>query len=177
MPGKHEKTLRQLNEEAEGYARFCFDPDEQRRWREGVGKPGSTSYAVVVANRFVPLESVPASAAVLRRYGRGTNLATAELQTLRQYLDEIDGSLKRLHSALVAGEAIPVVRATGEALPTWPAVGVAESEDALRSLSLLMLQFERIRRKRISWNRAEGSTYPIATNDGMYFLIDCARYG
>lgn len=175
MPEKHEKTLRRLNVEAERYAKFCFDPEEQRQWRESVGNAQGTSYAVVAVNRFVPLDSVPQTVPVLRRYGRGTNLDAAELQTLKDYWHEIDDGLKQLHKLLVDGEPIPAVQSTATALRTWPAVGVAESEDALRSL--LMLQFERIRQKRISWDRADGSTYPTPTRDGMYLMIDWARHG
>jgi len=175
MPEKHEKTLRQLNAEAERYAKFCFDPEERRRWQQGVGKPGGTSYAVVAVNRFLPLESMPGSVLVLRRYGRGTSLDAAELQTLKNYWHEIDDGLKELHKLLVDGEPISAVQAAAAALRTWPAVGVAQSEEALRSL--LILQFERIRGKRIPWGQADGSTYPTPTRDGMYLLIDWARHG
>ena len=175
MPEKHEKTLRHLNVEAERYAKFCFDPEQQRRWRESVGKPDGASYAVVAANRFLPLDGIPESAQSLRRYGRGTDPDVTDLRTLQAYWREIDDSLKRLHESLAGGEPIPAVQATAAALPTWPAVGVAASEDVLRSL--LLLQFERMRQKRISWNLADGSTYPIATPDGVYLLIDWARHG
>jgi hypothetical protein len=118
---------------------------------------------------------MPESVPVLRRYGRGTNLDSIELQVLKDYWHAIDDGLKQIHKLLVDGEPIPVVQATATELSTWPAVGVAESEDTLRSL--LMLQFERIRQKRISWNLADGSTYPMPTRDGMYLLIDWARHG
>lgn len=175
MPEKHEKTLRQLNVEAECYAKFCFDPEERRRWQESVGNPKGTQYAVMAVNRFLPLDGMPESVLVLRRYGRGTTLDTVELQTLKDYWQKIDDGLKRLHKLLVEGEPISDVKAAAAALRTWPAVGVAESEDALRSL--LMLQFERMRQKRISWDQADGSTHSTATRDGMYLLIDWARHG
>jgi hypothetical protein len=175
MPEKHEKTLRQLNVEAERYAKFCFDPQERRKWQESVGNPNGASYAVLAVNRFLPLDSLPESVLILRRYSRGTNLDAADLQTLRDYWHAIDDGLKRLHKLLVEGEPVPAVKANAATLRTWPAVGLAESEDALRSL--LMLQFERIRQKRISWDRADGSTYPTPTRDGMYLLIDWARHG
>lgn len=130
---------------------------------------------MVVSNRFVPIEIIPAVAHVLHRYGRGTNLDAAELQTLEEYWGEIDRAVKRLHELLVDGEAASVVQAIAKTLPTWPALGVAESEESL--LSLLTLQFERIRQKRISWTLADGSTYPTPTRDGMYLLIDWARHG
>ena len=130
---------------------------------------------MVAVNRFLPLDYVPLSAQVLRRYGRGINPDPTDLQTLETYWREIDTSLKRLHDLLAGGEPVPMVRTTAAALPTWPAVGVAESEEALRSL--LMLQFERIRQKRISWNRADGSTYPFAAPGGLCLLIDWARHG
>jgi hypothetical protein len=175
MPEKHEKTLRQMIVQAERYAKFCFDPEERRRWRESIGKPGGSSYAVVAANRFVPLDCIPESVLVLRRYGRGTNPDATQLQTLKDHSHKIDESLKRLHKLLVAGEPILTVQAAAAALPTWPAVGVAGSEGALRSL--LVLQFERLRQKRISWNQADGSTYPMGTRGGLYLLIDWARHG
>lgn len=112
---------------------------------------------------------------MLRRYARGTNPDDTESQTLKDSWREIDDGVKRLHKLLVDGESFAAVQAIAAALPTWPAVGVAESEDALQSL--LMLQFERIRQDRISWNLADGSTYPTPTHDGMYLLIDWARHG
>ncbi|HEV7300114.1 MAG TPA: hypothetical protein VGN72_12165 [Tepidisphaeraceae bacterium] len=173
MPAKHEKTLRQLNVDADRYAKFCFDPQEQRRWRESVGRPDSVSHAVVVANRFVPLDAMPDSVPVLRRYARGRNPDATELQTLKDYWREIDDGLRQLHKLLGDGEPVSVVQATASALRTWPSVGVATSEDELRAL--LMLQFERMRQKRISWDQADGSTYPLRTRDGMYLLIDWGR--
>src|SRR5687768_12246370 len=97
MPKETGSTLRLLNVQAERYAKFYFDPEQQRRWREGVGKADRTRYAVLVANRFLPVDSIPDSASVLRRYGRGANLEPAELHTLHHYRRALDDSLQRLH--------------------------------------------------------------------------------
>jgi hypothetical protein len=173
MARKHEATLRQLNERATDYARFCFNEHERRRWLASVGKQGGTAYAVLVVNRFVPLDAMPAATPVIRRWGRGMNVDAADLLTLRQYWAALDAAAERLHQSLVAGDASPAVRASAVASPTWPAVGIGDTEEALRSL--LMLQFERIRQARISWATADGSTCPTPTRDGMCLIIDWAR--
>ena len=112
---------------------------------------------------------------MLHRYGRGVHFDASEHQALKEYWEVLDGALQRLHTSLVEGESVSAVEATAAALQSWPAVGVAQSEEAMRSL--LMLQFERMRQKRIAWNLADGSTYPTRTRDGMYLLIDWARHG
>lgn len=175
MPEKHERTLRQLGEQAVRYARFYFDPAERARWRATVDTSGDASYAVLLVNRFVPADSMTATASMLRRFVRGTHLYEPETQLLQAYWGALDASKKQLHTSLVAGDPTLAVQATASALPTWPAVGLARSEDEMRSL--LVLQFERIRQNRIPWRGADSHTYPIDTRGGIYVLVDWFWHG
>jgi hypothetical protein len=52
---------------------------------------------------------------------------------------------------------------------------VAESESEMRSL--LMKQFEAIRRSDVTWRCVDSSTYPTPKPDGIYVLVDWFWHG
>jgi hypothetical protein len=170
-------SLNQLSGEATRYAEFYFDPVEQAGMLEQAGRPVDADYAVLVMNRFVPIEWVPDSAAVVRKFvlGSGNALDPAEKATLEEYWGELESSVEELSAMFEAGEPTASVKAAARGQQTWPAVGVAESEAEMRSL--LMTQFEAIRRSGIHWRCVDSSTYPQPKPDGIYVLIDWFWHG
>jgi hypothetical protein len=74
-----------------------------------------------------------------------------------------------------AGEPTASVKAAAQGKQTWPAVGVAESEADMRSL--LMTQFEAIRRRDVAWRCVDSSTYPTPKPNGIYVVIDWFWHG
>lgn len=168
------KSLRQLSGEATRYAEWYFDPAEQVRMLQQEGRPVDGDYALLVMNRFVPIDWVPDSATILRRFVRGT-LAPAEMKTVKEYWGKLESTIKELGAMFEAGEPTAHVKAAARDRRTWPAVGVAESETELRSL--LMTQFEAIRRGDIAWQCVDSSTYPRPKPDGIYVLVDWFWHG
>lgn len=170
------KLLDQLSGEATRYAEFYFDPVEQARMLEQEGRPVDADYAVLVMNRFVPIDWVPDSATVLRKFVRGGNsLDAAEEETLKEYWHELESTVKELSAMFEAGEPTANVKAAARRQQTWPAVGVAESEAEMRSL--LMTQYEAMCRSDVAWQRVDSSTYPRLKPDGIYVLIDWFWHG
>ena len=171
------KSLNQLAGEAARYAGFYFDPVQQAEMLEQAGRPVDADYAVLVMNRFVPIDWVPNSVSVLRRFvrGGGNALDPAEMETLKEYWRELDSATKELSAMFEAGEPTASVKAAARGHQTWPAVGVAESEAEMRSL--LMTQYEAIRRSDVTWQCVDSSTYPTPKPDGIYVLIEWFWHG
>jgi hypothetical protein len=169
------KSLDHLAGEATRYAEFYFDPVEQARMLEEQGRPVCGDYAILVKNRFVPIDRVPDSAAVLRKFVRGNALDAAEMETLTEYWRELESAVEELSAMFERGEPTAIVKAASRGKQTWPAVGVAESKADMRSL--LMTQYEAIRRCDVAWRCVDSGTYPMPKPDGIYVLIDWFWHG
>jgi hypothetical protein len=169
--------LHQLAGEAARYAAFYFDPAEQAQMLVDHDRPVDADYAVLVVNRFVPIDWVPGIVPVLRTFTRrgGNALTPEEMATLKDHWRELDASVKALSDVFRAGEPTAAVQAKARADQTWPAVGVAGSEEDLRAL--LMTQFETLRRADVSWRCVDSSTYPTPKPDGIYVLVDWFWHG
>ena len=177
MANARGKSLDQLASEATRYAECCFDPVQQAEMLEQEGRSVDADYAVLLKNRFVPIDWVPDSTTVLRTFvrGGGDALDAAEMETLKEYWRELESAVKELSAMFEAGEPTASVKAAARGRQTWPAVGVAESEAEMRSL--LMTQFETIRRNDIAWQCVDSSTYPRPKPDGIYVVIDWFWHG
>src|SRR5687767_7200852 len=105
MPYPRGKSLKQLAGEAVRYAEAYFDPTEQAETLEQVGRPVDGDYVVLVMNRFVPIEWLPDSAAVLRKFVRwsANGLDATGMNVLREYWRELDSAVKTLATAFEAG--------------------------------------------------------------------------
>jgi hypothetical protein len=167
MATHHDKTLRQLAADADRYAGFYFDPAEQARMLTEQDRPVDGAYVVVAQNQFVPLNRT--SAAVLRKFVRGTDLDPSEQRDLENYWQTLNASARELTTALEAGKPIPDVHARARKQQTWPAVGMATTEDEMRAL--MMEQFEEIRQARIAWQAVDSSTYPTRMPNGIYVYV------
>lgn len=171
------KTLKQLSGEAARYAEFYFDRANQVRMWEDAGCPVDADYAVLAMNRFIPIDWVPASAAMLRKFVRGgtSGFDESENDALKEYWRELEAVTATLSTAFEAGEPTAAVKATARGQPTWPAVGVADSEVDMRAL--LMEQFELLRLHRVEWQCVDSSTCPHPKPDGIYVVVDWFWHG
>ena len=157
MPSKHPPTPRHLKEKAARYAKFYFDPVERARILTELGHSSTALYVVLAVNNFTPLPALPGCAAMLRRFVRGMKLNQMETQLLDEYWHYVGSAHGHLLEMLGAGQPIAAVKSAGSRMETWPAVGLAESEQELSSL--LVQQFERIRQNRINWVGVDSNTY------------------
>jgi hypothetical protein len=177
MPKSRGQSLLQLTGEAERYAAFYFDPAEQAQMMLDHDRPVDADYAVLVVNRFVPIDWVPGIEPALRTFTRrgGNGLSPEEDGTLKDYWRELEQSTKALAKMFLAGEPTAHVAAKTRADQTWPAVGVAASEEEMRAL--LMTQFETLRHADVLWQCVDSSSYPTPKPDGLYVLIDWFWHG
>jgi hypothetical protein len=175
MNGGHDLTLRQLEQVAARHAKFYFGSEYRTRMLSERAWSADGTYSVLASNQFVPLKTMPASATVLRRFVRGTRLDPSEREVLDAYWDMLGRSVKQLSEGLKAGEPTVCLKEAAQALQTWPAVGVVTSEEEMRGL--LMVQFERMRQKRIAWRGVDSSTYPAAARDCTYVLVEWFWHG
>lgn len=176
MPRKHDLTLRQLAGEAARYARFYFDHAERTRMLAQAGQAASAEYVVLAKNQFVPLDSILGCAAMLRKFVRGARspLNQAEDAILRDYWSRLDAATGSLAKVLKTDGPSAGAYAQARERETWPAVGLAGSEEELRTL--MIEQFERIRRARIAWRGADSSTYVFPMRGGVYVLVIWFRH-
>ena len=171
------KSLKQLAGEATRYAALYFDPIEQVRMLDEAGQPVDGDYAVLVVNRFVPIDWVADCDTMLRRFTRhgGNGLDAAQHEALKDYWRELDAGARHLCDAFEVGEPTQEVAAAARRQPAWPAVGVAASEDDMREL--LVRQFETMRHADVLWRCVDSSTYPRPKPNGIYVLVDWFWHG
>ncbi len=172
MP-KHARTFRQLLAEADRIAKGYFDPQQKLRRLAESGHPPDAALVVLAQNCFVPLDSMPGSAPMLRRFVRGDlNLqsGTDDERLLKTYWSHLDAARDEIARQLATEAPISTVTENARHHPAWPAVGLAESQDQLRSL--LTLQFERLSRARIPWLGVDSSTHYLPIPGGVCVLVD-----
>lgn len=177
MPKSSEKPFHQLTSEAERIAKFHFGPAQQKAWLEQECCRVDGEFTVIAMNRFVPIDALPGSAAMLRKFvrGGGNGLDTAGTALLKEYWRELELGAKELSAALESGESASTIKGRARTRETWPAVGVIDSESDMRSL--LWIQFEAIRQNKIAWRCVDSSTYVRRTPGGVYVLVDWFWHG
>jgi hypothetical protein len=177
MSVKSRPTYRQLVEEAERYAGHYFDPAEIARRVEEAGQCADAAFVVLAQNRFVPLDSISGSAAMLRRFVQGRlDLRDAdEWQLLKEYWACLDGARERVSRLLAVEGPGQAVTELARSHGAWPAVGLANSEGEFRSL--LLLQFERICQARVPWQGVDSSTNYLPMRSGVCVLVDWFWHG
>ena len=158
-----------MTDEAARYANFYFEHSERARMLSDAGHAADAGYVVLVRNQFVPIDAVQGCATMLRRFVRGTRLDAAEDALLRDYWSRLDAAQASLTKMLEAdGPGAPAFVHARER-ETWPAVALAESEEAMRTL--MVEQFERMRRARIAWRGVDSSTYDFPMRGGVCVLV------
>lgn len=133
------------------------------------GQAIDAAYVVIVRNQFVPIDVVPDCAAMLRKFVRGTRLDHKEDAVLRDYWSRLDGAQMSLAKLLEANGPTAATYAYARERETWPAVALVGSEEAMRTL--MVEQFERMRRVQIAWRGVDSSTYDFPMLGGVYVLV------
>ena len=177
MP-KHARTFRQLLAEADRIANGYFDPQQKLRRFAESGHPANATYVVLAQNCFVPLSSIPGITPLLRRFVRGdldTSPGSPDQHLLKTYWSHLDAARDEIIRQLATEGPCPGVAETARNHPAWPAVGLAESEDQLRSL--LTIQFERISQARIPWLGVDSSTHYLPIPGGLCVHVDWFWHG
>lgn len=169
VPKRSGKTFRQLTEEAAHYAAFYFNSEERARMMSYAGCSPDAHYVVLARNQFVPLDALPGSAAMLKKYVRGTGLDEQERGLLRDYWSLLDREQLSVAATIEnVGPTEAACRLTRES-EAWPAIGLAGSEEQLRAL--LIAQFECIRQARIPWLNVDCNTHTWPMYGGAYTSV------
>jgi hypothetical protein len=169
MPQNDHLTLRQLANEAARYAKFYFEHPGRAPMLADAGHAADAAFVVLARNQFVPLDSIPGCAGMLRKFVRGTPLDQTEDAILRDYWSRLDAAEASLTKMLETDGPAAAAYAQARERETWPAVGLAGSETELRTL--MNEQFERMRRARIAWRGVDSSTYNFPMRGGAYVLV------
>ena len=75
----------------------------------------------------------------------------------------------------MAGKSTSAIREVAREAPTWPAVGVAASDEEMREL--LVEQYVVLRQAGVAWRGVDSSTYAFPKPDGIYVLVDWFWHG
>ena len=165
-----EVLRRRQDDEAAQCAALCFDPAERERRLAAVGRAPDDRFAVLARNQLVPLTAVPGSGVALCRRAEGDALDEGEQRALNEHAHELDLAVDAATGELRGGGSHEQVKAACRTRASWPAVGLAESEEELRQL--LSLQFERMRADGVAWRGMGGGIFSVPTPGGMVLLID-----
>jgi len=89
---------------------------------------------------------------------------------MKAFWAEVDSIQNELSTAFKSGSATPEVALAAQHAATWPAIGVAASEEEMRSI--LLAQFQVISRNGIQWQGVDSSTHTWRKPNGIYVSVE-----
>jgi hypothetical protein len=168
VPRRSAQVSKRFADEASRRAKHLFESSQRAEILARLGHPPESPFIVVVRNQFVPIESLPGCGLILRKFTRGTRLDEAGQNLLRTYWAQLDATQKLLAKMLDTDGYTTSTMTWVRKRDTWPAIGVAHSEQHLRAL--FIEQFERIARAQVAWRWTDSSTYDYPMANGAYLL-------